>query len=68
MKKLIQALEIFAKYQDLEYPTNCEHDELVIAGITFEEVSEEDRELLDKLDFFWSDENEGWTSFKYGSA
>lgn len=36
MKKLIAALEIFAKYKDLQFPTHCEHDQLSIVGITEE--------------------------------
>jgi hypothetical protein len=30
MKNLIEALTIFLKYQDLTYPTGCEHDVLYI--------------------------------------
>jgi hypothetical protein len=42
MQKLIEALTIFAKYQDREAPTCCEHDVLYIAGITRDEVSLEE--------------------------
>ena len=68
MRKLIEALEIFAKYKDLPYPTHCEHDVLWIMGVTQEEVSEEDAKRLDALGFFWSDSEECWQSFRYGSA
>lgn len=68
MKKLIEALTIFAKYKDVEYPTHCEHDILCIMGITQEEVSEEDVKLLDEYGFFWDDSNDCWASFQFGSA
>jgi len=68
MKKLIEALTIFAKYKDLEWPTHCEHDVLFVVGITKKEVSEKDREKLDKLGFFWSDSDQSWQSFQFGSA
>lgn len=68
MRKLIEALEIFAKYKDLSYPTSCAHDTLYIMGITREEVSEEDVVHLDALGFFWSENDGVWQSFRYGSA
>jgi hypothetical protein len=66
MLNLIEALTIFAKYQNLDYPTMCEHDVLYVVGITEEEVSVEDRARLDALGFIPGDE--GWMSFRYGSA
>jgi hypothetical protein len=66
MKNLIEALTIFAKYQNLDYPTSCSHDVLYIVGITPEEVSVEDRARLDALGFIAGDEC--WMSFRYGSA
>ncbi len=30
MRDLIKALQIFLKYNDVTYPTHCEHDELTI--------------------------------------
>lgn len=68
MKKLIEALTIFAKYKDVEWPTHCEHDVLWVVGITEDEVSEEDRAKLDELGFFWSESDESWQSFHFGSA
>jgi hypothetical protein len=68
MQKLIEALTIFAKYQDREAPTCCEHDVLYIAGITRDEVSLEDRAKLDSLGFLWSDSEGCWLSFEFGSA
>ncbi len=68
MKNLIEALTIFAKYQDLAYPTLCEHDVLYISGIMKHEVSAEDVMKLEQLGFFWSDGDDHWMSFKFGSA
>lgn len=68
MEKLIEALQIFLKYQNKGWPTHCEHDVFIVVGITKEEVSEEDKTKLDELGFFWSEEYENWASYKYGSA
>jgi hypothetical protein len=68
MKNLIEALQIFCKYKDLGWPTACEHDILMIMGVTKDEVSAEDQTRLDELGFFWEDSDECWASFKYGSA
>lgn len=68
MKKLIEALTIFAKYKDLEWPTHCEHDVFYVVGISEKEISKEDRKKLDELDFLWSDSDDCWISYHYGSA
>ncbi len=68
MENLIKALQIFLKYKNESYPTNCCHDVLCIMGVTEEEVSTTDKETLDKLGFFWSEEYDCFASFKYGSA
>ncbi len=68
MKKLIEALQIFAKYRDLSYPTICEHDILFIVEIERDEISEEDKCKLEELGFDWSNEYDCWVSTKYGSA
>lgn len=68
MKKLIQALQIFQKYKDLDYPTGCEHDTMYIMGISKEEVIQEDIIELEELGFVWSDSDDCFYSFKYGSA
>jgi hypothetical protein len=39
MNDLIEALQIFAKYGNPDYPTHCEHDTLMIMGICPEDVS-----------------------------
>lgn len=68
MKDLIEALQIFLKYKNSKYPTNCTHDVLAIMEISREDVSDEDNEKLDKLGFFWSEEEECYMSFRFGSA
>jgi len=71
MLKLIEALQILAKYanKDDEYPTNCEHDILrVYADIDIENVTEEDIIKLEILGFDWDDDYECFYSTKYGSC
>ena len=68
MKDLIEALNIFLKYKDAFSPTHCEHDVMLVVGIEKDAVSEADVKRLDELGFFWSDEYDGWASFRYGSA
>ena len=68
MEKLIEAFQIFLKYKNETYPTHCEHDVMYIAGITEDEVSPEDIKLLDELGFIWSEDDDSFISFKYGSA
>ena len=69
MENLIKALQIFLKYGNPEYPTCCEHDILMISSdIDPNKVSEEDKNTLKELGFFVSKENEGFASYRYGSA
>jgi hypothetical protein len=68
MDKLIEALNIFLKYQNHQFPTHCEHDILLVVGISRDSISKEDCQKLDELGFFWSDEYESWASYRFGSA
>lgn len=68
MDDLIEALQIFRKYKNEKWPTHCEHDVLYIMGVGKEEVSEEDQKRLDELGFLWDESEDGWFSFKFGSA
>lgn len=68
MENLIKALQIFLKYANPRYPTSCSHDVLAIMDITRDMVSSEDIEKLDELGFFWSEEEDCFISFRYGSA
>lgn len=67
MEKLIEALQIFLKYGNPDYPTHCEHDELTV-NINPELVSEEDKLRLDELGFFPDEETDDFKSYKYGSC
>ncbi len=67
MDKLIEALQIFLKYKNEDYPTHCEHDTLYIMGVNITDVSEEDHKRLGELGFFWG-EDDCYKSFRYGSA
>lgn len=68
MDKLIEALQIFLKYQNPPFPTHCEHDVMMVVGISKDEVSKQDVKRLDKLGFFWSNEYDCWASYRFGSA
>ena len=67
MDKLIEALQIFLKYGNPDYPTHCEHDVLMICGIDPGNVSETDKT---KLGCITSNEEgeDCFISIKYGSA
>jgi hypothetical protein len=66
MESLIKALQIFLKYGNPDYPTNCSHEELMVA-ISPELVSEEDLKILEELSFI-PNEYDGFISYKYGSC
>jgi len=68
MKKLIEALQIFLKYGDPEFPTHCEHDVMWISDIEPDMVSEEDKKKLDELGFHVDESDNCFKSYKYGSA
>ncbi len=65
--KLIQALQIFLKYGDVNYPTHCEHDVMTVC-VDPAKVSDEDKAALDKLGFFVDDSEDCFKSYRYGSA
>lgn len=71
MKDLIEALQIFLKYGNPDYPSHCEHDVFYIK-IDPVKVSNEDKKKLDKLGFMAGEEDEdydgGFYSFKFGSC
>ena len=68
MSDLIKALQIFLKYKDVKYPTNCRDDVLEIMDINESDISADDIKALDDLGFYWDDDNEVFYSFKFGSA
>lgn len=67
MGKLIEALQIFLKYGNPDYPTHCEHDQLTVL-IGPDVVSESDTAKLSELGFHADPENGYFYSFRYGSA
>lgn len=68
LSRLIEALDIFLKYGDIDYPTCCEHDVLHV-NVEGEKVSQEDTKKLEELGFFVGDEwPDHFISFRYGSA
>lgn len=67
MKDLIEALKIFLKYSDTEWPTNCTHDVLFV-DVNPRKVSLSDHRKLRKLDFYIDKEQEGFISYRFGSC
>ena len=68
MEDLIEALQIFYRYSTDKYPTHCEHDVLYVTAVEPDVVSKEDKESLDRLGFFPSDEYNCFMSFRFGSS
>ena len=68
MSDLIEALQIFQKYNDARWPTVCLHDVLCIIGVDPVDVSVEDTVRLDELGFFVDDPTESFVSVRFGSA
>ncbi len=68
MEDLIKALQILLKYGNPHYPTNCEHDILVI-DIDPTLVSPEDIIALDELGVYPNEEVEDcFASYRFGSC
>lgn len=68
MKDLIEALNIFLKYGNPNWPTHCEHDVMYVS-IDPEIVSPEDIKRLGELGFLPDNEgNETFYSYKFGSC
>ena len=68
MKDLIEALTIFAKYKDEYAPIHCEHEILMVPGISDTDLSDEDRKRVEELGFDWDSDFDCWTSLRFGSA
>lgn len=69
MDDLIAALQIFRKCAgNLYNPTHCEHDVLMVVGVTREQVSSEDLVKLEQLGFRWMPEYDVFGSTRFGSA
>ena len=67
MDDLIEALQIFRKYENPQFPTHCEHDELNVC-IDADNVSEEDILKLEELGFHKDESGEYFTSYRFGSC
>lgn len=67
MDDLIKALNIFRKYGNPSYPTSCEHDVMYV-HIEYDKISDEDKEKLTVLGFEENEPDNGFQSFKFGSA
>lgn len=68
MNDLIEALNIFLKYGNPDYPTHCSHDELRVM-IDPKLVSEDDTKRLDELGFTPDKHfNNCFRSFRFGSC
>jgi len=68
---LIEALQILLKYGNPEYPTNCQHDVMMIhPDIDPGKVSHEDLTRLEELEFIVSNEDgeRHFRSYHFGSA
>lgn len=68
MSDLIEALQIFLKYKDVEFPTHCSHDELAVCDIHRDDVSIADIDRLSELSFSWNEGEGYFYSFRFGSC
>ena len=71
MNDLIKALKIFATYSedpDCLSPTYCGHDNLMIMGISKDDIPAGEQIVLGTLGFQWSDCDDCWHSYRFGSA
>jgi len=68
MDNLIEALQIFRKYGNPDFPTHCEHDVLWICGISPDDVSDEDKKRLNEIGFFHNEDDDLFKSYVFGSA
>lgn len=68
VEDLIKALQIFLKYANPKWPTHCSHDQLAIMEVEKEQVREEDLKELERLGFFWCEEDDCFVSYRFGSA
>jgi len=64
---LIEAFEIFRKYDNPKWPLNCQYDKLFV-DVSPEKVSEKDLERLDALGFIENEGLDGFKSFRFGSC
>jgi hypothetical protein len=68
MDDLIEALQIFRKYTDCDYPVHCMQGTMLIMEVDEVEVSQSDMYRLETLGFYWSEHEDCFVSYKFGSA
>jgi hypothetical protein len=72
LSSLIEALTIIRKYNDPEFPTNCQHDVLFVEGPSPSSMEWQDVDRLTQLGFVWpeqgGDYDGGWISFRFGNC
>jgi hypothetical protein len=64
---IIRACQIFKQYSNPDYPTHCEHDELMVF-VDPSVVSKEDIDELEGLGFSANREEEYFFSYRFGSC
>jgi hypothetical protein len=67
MKDLIEALTIMLQKGDVDYPTNCMHDELGVFPQSMDFTPEEFTRL-EELGFDLNEDEDGFMSYKFGSC
>lgn len=67
MQKLIEALLVFQKYTNAEFPTGCEHDVFRVY-VDPDIVSEDDKKYLRLRGFEPDPECTAFLSYHFGSA
>lgn len=67
MDDLIEAFKIFRKYTNKQFPVWCCHDELHVA-VSPEDVSDEDKDKLEKLGFYVNEDTDDFYSFRFGGC
>lgn len=64
---LIEAFGIFRRYGNPAFPTFCEHDALYVC-VDYSEVSDADKARLETLGFSLNPDDDGFMSYRFGSA
>jgi len=68
MKELVEAFQIFLKYDNPSYPINCQHDIMrVYLDVSFDTIDKNDIKRLIEIGFEYDDDFECFQSIKYGS-
>lgn len=70
MDDLIEALQLMNSKlkRGVSHPCHCGHFELWVYGTNKSDFTEAELKRLGELGFNWSDENDGFYSFRFGSC